>query len=362
MSDDKTEEPTEHKLKTAREEGQVARSTDIVVAASMLAVVGTLLLSADATFNRLRAMLEIALQSSASDLALDTIYKRIATMALDGVMVIVPLAAAAAFGAVVGAVLHIGFGLSPKAVHLKLSAIDPVQGMKKVVSVKSLLTLMQMLLKAVILGVVMWCAIESLLPLIGAALFQSSGTISSLAWSATGKILLFASVLFAVLAPIDYAIERRHFMKGQRMSKDEVKREHKSQEGNPEVKGRRREMAQEFAEEQPAQALKTADALIVNPTHYAVAVRYRVGEVGLPVVVVSAVDERALRLREQALALGVPIFAHPPLARALSRVPVGAAVPEELFEVVAVVLRWVDDIGAPRDDDDTHASVAALPA
>lgn len=350
MSDEKTEEPTESKLRKAREEGQVAKSQDVAIAASTLAVVGTLLALADGMAARMRTVVALALDFGPGDIGLDILYKRIAAMGIEAALAIGPLVVVAAIGAIVGIAAHIGFQITPKAVQPKFDSINPAQGIKKVFSVKSLMTFLQMVLKAVVIGAVMWQAILQLLPLISGAVFQTPVAIGSIAWGAVGKVLLFAVALFLVLAPLDYALQRHHFMKGQRMSKDEIKREFKGQEGDPEIKGQRKQLARELAEEDPKQAVAKADAVVVNPTHYAVAIRYRADEAGVPIVLAKGVDDAALRIRGHAESLGVPVFAHPPLARALHKVPVDHAVPEELFEAVAVVLRWVDEIGARRED------------
>ena len=357
---EKTEEPTEHKLKQAREEGQVAKSQDVVIAASTLAVVGTLLAMADTTGTRLRAIVGLALDFGPDDLPVDVLYKRMGTMVGEALMAIGPLVIAAALGAMLGLAAHVGLKLSPKALQPKFDSINPAQGIKKVFSIKSLLTFLQMVLKASIIGAAMWQGIVHLMPLISGAVFQSPDSIASIGWSAISSLLLFAVALFVVLAPADYALQRHLFMKGQKMSKDEVKREYKGQEGDPQIKGQRKQLAREFAQEEPRQAMARADAVIVNPTHYAVAIRYRADEEGLPVVLAKGVDDAALALRGLATALGVPIFAHPPLARALHEVPVDHTVPPELFEAVAVVLRWVDEIGARRDEaaNDSAAGVA----
>jgi type III secretion protein U len=349
MSDEKTEEPTEHKLEKAREEGQMTKSQDAAVAASTLATVAALFATADGAAARLRVVIGLGLDFGSGDIGLDVIWKRMATMAFEAMMIIGPLAVAAALGAIIGLMSHIGLQISPKAVQLKFDSLNPAQGIKKVFSLKSLLTFLQMVLKAVVLGAVMWQAVVQLLPLISGALFQTPASIGMLAWSAVSKVLLFAAVLFIVLAPIDYALQRHLFMKGQRMSKDEIKREHKGQEGDPEIKGKRKQLAQELANEAPAKTVARADAVVVNPTHYAVAIRYRAEEAGVPVVLAKGVDEEAMRIRREAERIGVPVFAHPPLARALHKVEVDQAVPEELFESVAVVLRWVDEIGLRRD-------------
>lgn len=347
---EKTEEPTEHKLKQAREEGQVAKSQDVVVAASTLAVVATLLAMAPGIGERLRAIVGLGLDFGPGDLPIEVLYKRMGAMVIEALIVIAPLVIAAATGALIGLAAHVGLKISPKAVQPKFDSLNPAHGIKKVFSIKSLLTFLQMVLKAAVIGVVMWQGIVRLMPLISGAVFQSPNSIASIGWSAISTLLLFAVALFLVMAPVDFALQRHLFMKGQKMSKDEVKREYKGQEGDPQIKGQRKQLAREFAQEEPRSAVARADAVIVNPTHYAVAIRYRPEEGGLPVVLAKGLDDAALALRGLATALGVPIFAHPPLARALHEVPVNHAVPQELFEAVAVVLRWVDEIGAKRDE------------
>jgi len=348
MSDEKTEEPTEHKLHQAREEGQMARSQDIAAAASMLAALGMLVGTADSIAQRMRAVMTLAFDFSPGSGEMDAVYKRMAAMVLEALMAIGPVVVAAAFGAAAGMAAHVGIQISPKAVQLKLDALNPAQGMKKIFSMKSILTFVQMVLKAAVIGAVLWQAILRLLPLVAGAVYESPDAIGTLAWKAATDLLWYALAVFIVFGPVDFFIQHRMFMKGQRMSKDEIKREHKGQEGDPEVKGQRKQLAHELANEEPRQAVKRADAVVVNPTHYAVAVRYRPEELGVPVVLAKGLDDAALQLRRHAEELGVPVFAHPPLARALHKVPVDHPVPEELFEAISVVLRWVDEIGARR--------------
>jgi len=152
---EKTEEPTEHKLKQAREEGQVAKSQDVVVAASTLAVVGTLLAMADSIGQRLRAIVGLGLDFGPGDLPVEVLGKRMGTMVAEALMVIAPLVIAGALGATIGLAAHVGLKISPKAVQPKFDSLIPAQGIKKVFSIKSLLTFLQMVLKAAVIGVVM---------------------------------------------------------------------------------------------------------------------------------------------------------------------------------------------------------------
>jgi type III secretion protein U len=349
MSDDKTEEPTEHKLEKAREKGEVAKSHDVAVAASMLGVVIALRATGDTIVERLRSTLSLALNFGDGDMPLHEMYRRMQVMAVDALVAVLPLVIVAAVGAALGLLSHVGLLVAMEAVAPKPEKLDPVAGTKKLFSVKSLLNFLMMVFKAAVIGVAVWQVILMLLPMIGGAAWQSVPGIGAIAWSAIFKMLMFALILFIVLSPVDFAMQRWLFIKDQRMSKDEVKREHKSQDGDPQLKGKRKQMAHEIANSAPQKAVAGASAVVVNPTHYAVAIRYVADETGLPVVVAKGLDERALEIRRHAERLGVPVFANPPLARALHKVEVGAVIPAELFEAVAAVLRWVEKMGRRPD-------------
>jgi type III secretion protein U len=211
---------------------------------------------------------------------------------------------------------------------------------------KSVLTLIQTVFKAVVIGVAIWQVVVGLLPLIAGSAYQSVEGIGEIGWSAVMKIMNLGLLLFIVIGPIDFGLQKWLFLKDQRMSKDEVKREYKDAEGKPMMKGQRKQLTYEIANGDPAQAVGSANAVVVNPTHYAVAIRYVPGETALPLIVAKGIDEQALNIRRHAETLGVPIFANPPLARALHKVPIDNTIPEELFEPVAAILRWVDAIGS----------------
>lgn len=352
MSDEKTEEPTDHKLEQAREKGEVAKSHDVAVAASMLGVVMVLRAFGDSIFERMRAVVMTALDFGDGDMALSEIFRRMQDMALQTILSVLPLVVAAAFFAALGLVSHVGFMVAMEAVAPKPEKLDPVAGTKKLFSLKSLMSLLMMVLKASVIGVAVWQVILVLLPLIGGATYQSVSGIAMIAWQALLKMVMIAVGLFVVLAPVDWALQKYLFTKDQRMSKDEVKREHKGQEGDPQIKGQRKQLMRENANGPPAKkAVAAANAVIVNPTHYAVAVRYVPEETGLPIVVAKGIDDEALRIRRSADELGVPVFSNPPLARALHKVEIGGAIPAELFQAVAAVLRWVDRMAGRRTGD-----------
>jgi len=168
-----------------------------------------------------------------------------------------------------------------------------------------------------------------------------AGSIATLAWTVTVRALWTVLGALIVLAAIDYYLARRRMGERMKMSPDEVKREHKEQDGDPMVKGRRRQRMRELARRRMAAAVASADVIVVNPTHYAVALRYQDGKDRAPVVVAKGVDEQAEKIREIARQHGVPVLARPPLARALYKVKEGHPVPGALFRAVAEVLAYV---------------------
>lgn len=348
MSGEKTEEPTEHKLKKAREQGQVAQSQDLTMAVSMLGVVAVLLLTADQSLDHFRSLLHSALDFADDDLTLDLLSKRMGAMVIDALWIFGPSLLAAALFGLIGMVSHVGVGLSFDPVKPQPDRVNPVAGFKRLFSLQSVFDLLQNVIKAAVLAFCMWKLIEHLVPLIAGSAYQSTHAIGAIAWSAVTKLLGAALLLFVVLGPADYALKRWIFMRGQRMSFDDIRREFKEMEGDPFIHGQRMALAIELAHSDPRKSVAGANAVLVNPTHYAVAVRYRPQDCGLPVIVAKGVDEEALRIRRYAEEAGVPVFSNPPLARALHKVGLNDTVPEELFETVAAVLRWVDEIG-PRE-------------
>jgi len=199
----------------------------------------------------------------------------------------------------------------------------------------------------------MWVTIRWMLPLIVGSLYQPLAELSKLFWALLVKLFIVAAAVFVVIGVVDVKLQRALFMRKMRMSKVEVKRERKQMDGDPKIKAERRKLAREFATTAaPQQRVGFANALIVNPTHYAVAIRYAPDEHPLPLVIARGMDESAAQLRRFAREANVPIIGNPPVARALYKVGVDEPIPDELFETVAAILRWVDAIGARRDDGD----------
>ncbi|UVE69360.1 type III secretion system export apparatus subunit SctU [Burkholderia pyrrocinia] len=350
MSDDKTEEPTDKKLRDARRDGDVARSTDLTDAVSMSIAALFLIAAADHFGEAMRALVNSALAFVSADHSLVAMTARLYKLGGIALWAIAPLLLFAALAAIAGSVLQVGLQISLKPVMPNISALNPGEGLKKLFSPRTAIESVKMIVKATVIFCVAWKAIVWLFPLVVGSLYQSPPELSRIVWEILAKLLIVMAGLFVLVGAVDVKLQRFMFMKKMKMTKDEVKRESKNDEGDPLLKGERRRLARELSTAPPQRQVAQANFVVVNPTHYAVAVRYVPDEHPLPRVVAKGVDETAMALRRAAQDANVPIIGNPPVARALFKVGVEEPVPEEMFEIVAAILRWVDAIGPRRID------------
>jgi len=341
---EKTEEPTDHKLEEARKKGQSPKSADVVVAAILVVSMMALMGGGETIHNRLSKTVSLAMRQGMQAQSNEEVFAIVSDMVLNGLIASLPLVAVSVLVAVVALFGQIGFNLSFEAITPKFDKLNPAEGLKKIFSVRSLIDLVKAIFKAIALGCVIWSIVRGLVPLLAGSAYLSAHAAGQFAWISMLKLLAASCVVFVIVAPVDFGIQRWQFMRDQRMSKDDIKRENKESEGDPELKGKRKQLAQEMATTAPQQRVPGATVVVTNPTHYAVALRYEPGETALPIIVAKGVDEQAAVIREIAKEHHVPIIGNPPLARALHKVPLDQPVPEELFEAVAAVLRWVAEV------------------
>lgn len=348
MSEEKTEEPSDKKLRDARLDGETSKSTDLPFAALLLCAAVGFSLAGPQMGEQLRQLMRAGLdvKRAQDDLRVADV---LADAAMHGLILVLPIAAAAALAAIGALAAQVGLQTSFKPLELKFDAINPASGLKRIFSVRSLIDLLKAVLKALLIVAVLYRTIILLVPLMLGVVYQPLVALDDIAWGVLCKVFGVAGILYAIIGVLDYGIQHWLFLRDHKMSKDEVKREHKDSEGDPHIKNERRKLSREFATSEPQQPVANANVVIVNPTHYAVALRYVPGECGLPRVIAKGVDADARVIREQALRFGVPIVGNPPLARALFHVPIDEAIPELLFDPVAAVLAWVENIRAPRD-------------
>ncbi|WP_181313137.1 EscU/YscU/HrcU family type III secretion system export apparatus switch protein [Nocardioides campestrisoli] len=338
QGEEKTEKPTARKKKENRKEGQVPRTQELGGWASMLAVGLALPLLLGAEMRSLEKLLVSSLRAVEDPdpaVAMELLsgglwHVAVALLALaSGVMVI----------GVAGALAQGGFYLATKAVKPKLSKLNPIQGAKRVFGPQALWEGAKMLIKSSVVALFAYSVIRTMMPLLG-GLVPIPVVLDVISQEALGLIRNVA-VAGLVMAVADYAFQRRKIGKQTRMTKQEVKQEHKNTEGDPLVKSAIRSRQMAASRNRMMADVPTADVVLVNPTHVAVALRYQ-PERGAPVVVARGAGAVAARIREEATAHRVPLVRDVALARALHRsTQVGQEIPAELFAAVAQVLAFV---------------------
>jgi type III secretion protein U len=341
MSDEKTEQPTQKKLDDAKKKGQSPKSQDVNAAVSVFGIMACLMAAGESMFDGVKKLVALGLDHMSEihgDAQMLAIAFEIGTSAM---LIVLPVVATAIVLGFAASFAQVGVNISFDPLTPKFDKLNPAEGLKKLISVKSLVEFVKMVIKAIALGWVVWIIVRDLLPLlVGAAYLQPLG-IGSTAWKAVLKLLGAASIVFVVVGPVDFALQKWLFIRDQRMSKDEIKREYKEMEGDPQLKGQRKQLAQEMVNGDPKKRVPTSSVVVTNPTHYAVALHFEPGRTPLPVVVAKGFDAQAMQIREIADMHRIPIVGNPPLARALYKLRLDDPVPEELFEAVAAVMRWV---------------------
>lgn len=330
----KTEKATPRRRQEARREGQIARSQEIGVAVSLAAAVLALRVFTPHGMDVLqRETAMLFSNATPQQLPLEALGHAALRMvaALAG-----PFLAAAVVGAVVAGVGQVGFVITPKAAQPKLSRLSPKQGLRRLSPSNASWELVRSLLKLGLLAVIVAGPVTSWSKDLGRDRSIDAGLASVLsqAWS----VLVRAVALLVVIAALDYAYQRWKNNREMRMSKEDVKREHKDQEGDPVIKSQRRRRALELSRNRMLADVATADVVVTNPTHLAVALRYSDQEAA-PRVVAKGADLVAAKIRAEAYRNGILVTQNVPLARALyRRCKVGQYVPAALYEAVAIVL------------------------
>lgn len=349
---DRTEEATPRKRDEAREKGQVALSQDVVASLSLAGAAGILTMGGSALAHDAAALI----RSSAANLSSlgpaevsvegwsELVTASTTSMALPAAMIIVPVIAIALFAGYA----QVGFQITPKALEWELSRLSPASGWKKIAGVKGAVRTLQSAIKILLVsGAAVWAtwsAVDELPMLtgapIGAVLAGLGGILARVAGAAIGT--------FAVLAVLDVLYQRWQHDQDLRMSREEVRQEHKNNEGDPHVKARIREVQRRMSRQRMMADVPKASVVITNPTHVAVALRWEgdapEGKRGssAPVVVAKGVDLVAQRIKEVAREAGVPLREDVPLARAIhARCEIGDEIPAELYQAVAAILAQV---------------------
>ncbi|MFE8646300.1 type III secretion system export apparatus subunit SctU [Sphingomonas sp. NCPPB 2930] len=345
MSDEKTEKPTPKRLRDAKKKGQHAKSQDVTAAIVLGAMTACLSVAGSMTAERLIAVVSRLLEDIGGMHASTDLMPLLTPIVGDGLLCLLPFIFTAMLAGLAGSAVQVGLTVSMDPVSPKFDKLNPAQGLKKIFSMKSVIEFVKTLLKVAAMGAVLWKVVLDLMPTLMSSAYLPAASIAVAGWNAVLHLVFGGLLLFLVVGPLDFGLQKFQFLKDQRMTKDEVKREHKESEGDPQLKGKRKQIAREMATSAPKDTVPGASVVVTNPTHYAVALRYSPGDgpfdAPVPIVVAKGVDEEAAVIRRLAEEHGVPLMADPPLARMLYTLPLQEPIPEQMFETVAAILRWV---------------------
>ncbi|XQY93526.1 flagellar biosynthesis protein FlhB [Metabacillus sp. HB246100] len=340
---EKTEKATPRKKQDARKKGQVAKSADVNTAISLLTIFLSFLFIGAFMRDRILLLMKGTFQDflliNLSDQNVNDLFL---TMAYQAGIIMAPIMGVALVAGVMSNYLQIGFLFSTEAIQMKLNKLDPIQGFKRIYSIRAIVELFKSLLKISFVGfvtfAVLWLDLDNVLRLSHLTVEQSLLFISSL----TVKMGLFASLALLLLSLLDYMYQRYDYEKNLKMSKQDIKDEYKKSEGDPLIKSKIKQRQREMAMRRMMQDVPTADVIITNPTHYAIALKYEESKMDAPFVVAMGVDLVAQKIKEIAKENEVMMVENRPLARALyPQVEIGQAIPEEFFQAVAEIIAYV---------------------
>jgi len=346
MSAEKTEQPTHKKLKDARERGQVVRSRDLASAVALTAVTLLLWWMGPTMMSALTTTLSLSL-SQLGDRPLDpmtpgdlsaVVWTGLGRLAL----IAGPVAVTGAVLAAVAQVAQTGWVYSPQAMQLNWGRLNPATGFKRFMPSQAGADTLKAVVAASVLGWVGWRLGMDVCEQAGQLVSMAVPSVAVRAWDVLWRFFWQGGLALLALAAADYGLQYYRVMSQLKMSRQDIRDEAKSNEGSPELKSRVRRVQREMAKRRMLTAVKQSTVVIVNPTHYAVAIEYHRDRMAAPIVVAKGKDHLALRIRQIARENGVPIVENVALARALhAGAEIGESIPAALFGAVAEVLAYL---------------------
>ncbi|MGJ7564692.1 flagellar biosynthesis protein FlhB [Variovorax sp. GB1R11] len=349
---EKTEPASERRLEKAREEGNVARSRELTTFVMLATASAGLWLAGDSLSQSLNGALRLGLQFDRTS-AFDPQHMLAQTglMAMQTLMAVGPWFAMMVVAAVVAPLMLGGWMFSGKAVAFKAEKLNPLAGIARMFSAQSLAELVKALAKSVLIGWVAWWVVSGDIEALMALMAQPAHYALPHAVVLVAKhCALIAATLFLVAA-IDVPFQLWSYFRKLRMSREDLRQEHKESEGDPQIKAQIRRQQQQMARRRMMAEVPKADIVLTNPTHFAVALKYMDSDMRAPRVVAKGTELVAARIREMAKEHNVPILEAPPLARSLYKhTKLGQEIPTGLYTAVAEVLAWVYQLKRWKSD------------
>jgi type III secretion protein U len=342
----KTEKATPKKLKDARKKGQVAKSQDFPSALTFVVAIFSTLFATGYIYNKLAGYIITMFRSITTDIDLTN---RAGGFMYEAILIIfsvsIPIMIVVSLIGVVTNFLVIGPLFSFEAMKFQWKKLNPIEGIKQKFKLKTLVELIKSILKIIGAGVIIYIVIKNSLPKI-MALVQAPPLVSALFLDDYLKtIAIRVGLFFLAVAVFDLAFQKKDFSKQMMMEKFEVKQELKDTEGNPEIKGRRKEISREIAYQEGPSAARRARAIITNPIHIAVAVDYNEDEHPAPLILTMGKGLIADKIIKIAQANHIPIMRNPTLAQTLfQKGTIMEYIPEDTYEAVAEILKWISTL------------------
>lgn len=362
---ERTEAATSKRLEKAREEGNIPRSRELGTCV-MLLLGGTALWIfggnlAQKLYNLMYTVFTFD-REQAFDIRL--MFRSLIEPVIELGLALLPIIGLLVIAAFVAPIFLGGWLFTMKSVAPKLSKLNPISGFSRLFSVNSLVELLKAVAKSILVGMVAWFVIVgNLEEVLRLGLESPKSGMSHAVWLMWLSFISIAASLILV-AVIDVPYQKWSYAKKLRMTKQEIKEEHKESDGNPQLKGRIRALQREMAQRRMMAAVPTADVVVTNPTHYAVALKYTEGKMRAPTLVAKGADDVAAKIREVAREHKIPILEAPALARALHyHTDLDQEIPEALYTAVAEVLAYVFHLrmynvhGGPRPDEPADLEV-----
>jgi flagellar biosynthesis protein FliR/FlhB len=346
VSDEKTEQPTHHKLSEARKKGQVAKSNDAVAAVLFVASFMYLSFMGKSIFNTMAEDLRFNVENFVNmEITIDNIQHVFASALVMPIKVLTPLFIIVAVAGIAGNLLQTGWLISTESINPKLNKLNPIEGAKKLFSQKGFMETLKVILRSLIMMVVFYTYLKDQIPVMVEAGRMATMDVYNVYGRVAMGLFYRLTVLTAVIAGLDYIIQYYLFMKDMKMSKQELKEEYKSLEGDPFLKQRMRARQRELMKKLMMGGVKDSRVVITNPTHYACALKFNEIEDPAPILVAKGKDLLAQQIKELAKKHEVPLYENKPLAQLIYKeVDIGDQIPPDMYQAVAEIIAYLEKL------------------
>ncbi|MTI85995.1 MAG: flagellar biosynthesis protein FlhB [Firmicutes bacterium] len=343
QAQEKTEHPTPRKLQQARKKGQVAKSRDLAAAVILVAMIILAYVSFKSSAQTFQAYLTSYFRSAFDyQLSPEHMIQALKSFGLDTAILTTPVFIVAVVMAILANIVQVGFLFAPEVIKPKAEKINPVQGLKRIFSLKSLVELLKSVLKVVITATVVYLVIRSKIPDLLLMFFRSPTDIFTTLTDILLAVATAATIAFFILSVFDLMFQRFEHTKNLKMTKQEVKDEMKQSEGDPHLKSWLKRRQREIAMNQIREEVPEATVVVTNPQHFAVALQYLEEKMPAPMVTAKGAGYLAQKIKEIAAEHEVPVIRQPELARALyHQTEPGQEIPAELYQAVAEIIATV---------------------